>query len=108
MLYSPPVNQILSVVEDTSLISASKDFLLQDDILIYPNPASHTLYFAPTGDIRIQQATLIDMQGRQRGVVKGADLSLMQLPDVEDGTYILRLVTTDNILYKKLLISQIR
>ncbi|HLF62401.1 MAG TPA: FG-GAP-like repeat-containing protein [Saprospiraceae bacterium] len=107
-IHDPPINQILHITEDT-LISSTEDISRWYEVIIYPVPASRELRFgSASGNLRIQQALLMDMQGRQRVMVKGTDLTSLQLPELEDGTFVLMLVTVEGIHYKKLVIHQSR
>jgi hypothetical protein len=80
------------------------------EISIYPNPASEKIFVNTNADLNIQEIVLLDVQGRDVKRWNSADAQLMpsglDLPqNLESGSYILQLLTPEEMMQFKLMIQ---
>ncbi len=109
-LYSPSINQILPVVEDTLISASEYPFLAITDLIsVFPNPASQTInYQLHDSNLHVQSILLIDMHGRVRIVFGSPETNLLTLPDLESGVYLLQFITSQGTGMKKLMVDNDR
>jgi len=80
------------------------------EISIYPNPASEKIFVNTNADLNIQEIVLLDVQGRDVKRWNSADAQLMPSgldlpPTLESGSYILQLLTPEEMMQFKLMIQ---
>ena len=78
-----------------------EDSFRDKKISIYPNPAKNKLSLETTVGTEIQTVKIFDYSGRLVEELKGA-VSSISLINLTKGTYILHLITADEILVKKI------
>ncbi len=76
------------------IITATHDLALNPDLIVYPNPATHTLSFKT--NLPIDQVELMNTVGFTRTLVW--DGQKAQIPDVAPGFYMVRLTNADGQL----------
>ena len=82
----------------------SNYFPLLRDELIYPNPCQDILYFSISTDTEIEQIEIFDITARNSFYKVNSPLNWIKLPEsMNCGVYLLKITTTDNIYFRKLL-----
>jgi hypothetical protein len=81
-----------------------------DEIVVYPNPASEKIYINTNEDLRIEEVVLLDLQGRSVKRWNSVDatqlVSGLDIPQhLESGSYILQLLTPEEMMQFKLMIQ---
>lgn len=81
--------------------SSISDRVDNEDIIIYPNPASYRL------NLRISRAndyivTVFDLYGKQISVLKNSEF--IDLRNLSEGTYLLKIQTEESIAVRKFII----
>ncbi|MFI5221982.1 MAG: T9SS type A sorting domain-containing protein [Bacteroidia bacterium] len=75
-----------------------------DEISVYPNPANDVIYIS-SGLQKKYSAELMDMTGRE--IISDVNCSVLRLPSVSSGIYILKLTDENkNQVVKKMIINQ--
>ena len=79
----------------------------EGNIFVYPNPAHDVLNIDLSGyNGKVQQLILTDMQGRQMYSVNAAEKNVrMQLNGLAKGVYILKILSGDNVITKRVVID---
>ena len=79
----------------------------EENIFVYPNPAHDVLNIDLSGyNGKVQQLILTDLQGRQMYSVNAADKNVrMQLNSLAKGVYILKILSGDNVITKRVVID---
>ncbi len=75
---------------------------LKDAISVYPAPAQNTLNIGLKASIGLQNASLLNLQGK---VVKTTMGSTINISDLKSGMYILKLSTSQGVITKKVIKS---
>ncbi|MBK9630673.1 MAG: T9SS type A sorting domain-containing protein [Saprospiraceae bacterium] len=92
--------------QEVKIISSDKDILqLIDDVMIIPNPASHSFHLWMKLDLEIIALNLYDQLGQQRkNWIRplSRDFEILDLPS---GIYFLRIQTNHGELVKKIVLS---
>ena len=74
------------------------------NLKVYPIPANDIIFLE---GVSIKRLVLTNLSGQNVKLVEGDAINKVNISDLKDGIYILRLVTdTDHILYKKLVIER--
>ncbi len=75
---------------------------LKDAISVYPAPAQNTLNIGLKASIGLQNASLLNLQGKAVKTTKG---STINISDLQSGMYILKLNTSEGVITKKVIKS---
>jgi hypothetical protein len=68
---------------------------------IYPNPASNQLYIDNKNNITIQQLQLLSIEGKEIFKTKNISTDKIDVSDLPEGLYLLRLQTSEGMVQKK-------
>ena len=85
-----PVSEELTVTTEEEIVNSLDNSSISDNLVIYPNPVSNTLYFKYEGSIRNSSYRLYNLQGSliQHDAVNSKSIDLS---GIENGIYILKL-----------------
>jgi len=85
-----PVSEEYTVTTEEEIINSVNNSNNSDDLVIYPNPVSNTLYFNSDGSIQNSTYQLFNLQGRliKQGIVISESIDLS---GIVNGIYMLRL-----------------
>ena len=93
----------INVLDDTTDNGTAIAKIQSSDFRIFPNPASSQIRIQnKTNTVQISSITLIDVAGRAFNVSVKETINISSF---ESGVYFLRLVTTDGIINKKIVIE---
>lgn len=86
--FNPPIRTneaTTTIVENLSV----EDYLLNEDIKVYPNPTKGVIYIETSGSMKVENMTLFSLNGKrvlQKSAVKELDLSTLS-----EGVYFLKI-----------------
>ncbi|WP_460219822.1 T9SS type A sorting domain-containing protein [Psychroserpens sp. MEBiC05023] len=79
--------------------------LIQLDILLYPNPASHVVQLKPSDGLIISSVELYDISGKKIDAHLAEDNS-MNVSNLSDGVYLLNIFSENRSVTKRLIIKK--
>lgn len=88
---------------DTLTVSISENSLM-NSINIFPNPANTTIFITNSSSLRINEINLFNIQG-QRILHKNAFSKNLDISQIEQGLYVLELISDELRIRKKLIIE---
>ena len=89
----------------TSGISGIGDMSAINKIKFYPNPASNILYFYGIED-EITSISILSLEGKLLKFVNKAGLKELDISDIKQGVYLLKVVNSKNSISKMLVIQK--
>jgi ELWxxDGT repeat protein len=115
----PPGEYTLVVIDDTGCIvklrveitlidlTNTPETTVEESVVAYPNPGNGT-FTIEWGTLQPKEILVFDMKGQ---LIRNQEIPLHEteariiLQDVKSGTYFLQLRTTDNVIYKKVVVN---
>lgn len=79
--------------------------LVEMDVILYPNPASHIVHIKPSDGVSITSIELYDVSGKKVNMKLSHDNTL-NVSNLSDGIYLLNLFSENGTVTKKLIIKK--
>ncbi|WP_299767688.1 T9SS type A sorting domain-containing protein [uncultured Dokdonia sp.] len=100
-------DRFIVVFEEREILSTEEAVIENNEVSIFPNPASSEITLGYTGNQQLETATIINVNGQ---IVKELDLSnfsqsqQISVNDLSKGIYFIQVISEDQTIVKKLII----
>ena len=100
-------DRFIVVFEEREVLSTEDDRFNNNDVTLFPNPASGTVILGYSGNKQLKQAILLNANGQRVQQIDLSDFNESQQLDIHrlsTGIYFMQIVSEDQIIVKKLIV----